>query len=190
MNIPLLYQWTQQLASHFPSLNPWQVKQLALFSDGVIQAESCQQGQVARQVSQTTQVERSARRFRRYLHNRQWALSNWCAEWTQWVDETKLGQHLGVMMVGVAWRVYRLSAYPREGQVGMITRLLQQVQAGLPPSMTVLVLADRGIGCSPGLCHAVAALGWHDLFRVACQTKIVTEQGDDTIAQQVQPGEL
>lgn len=212
MNTQLLYQWTEQLASHFPSLNQWQVRQVALFSYGVIQAESCQQEQVARQVSQTTQVESSARRWRRFLHNRQWAVSAWSVEWTQWVvsglqtpqitllvDETKLSDRLGVMMVGIAWegrclplawRAYRLTAYPREGQVGMITRLLKQVQAGLPASMAVLVLADRGIGCSPDLCKAVAALGWHYLFRVTCQTKIVTEQGDYTIAQQVQPGEL
>ncbi len=52
------------------------------------------------------------------------------------------------------------------------------------------MLADRGIGCSPELCRAVAALGWYYLFRLTCQTKIVTESGDYTIAQQVQPGDI
>lgn len=36
----------------------------------------------------------------------------------------------------------------------------------------------------------VAGLGWQYLFRVTCQTKVVTPQADYTIAQQVQPGEI
>jgi hypothetical protein len=35
----------------------------------------------------------------------------------------------------------------------------------------------------------VEALGWHDLFRVMCQTKVVTQGEACTIAGQVQPGE-
>ena len=57
-------------------------------------------------------------------------------------------------------------------------------------SKPVLVLADRGISCSPALCRAVEALQWHYLFRVTCQTKIVTADGDYAIAQQVQPGDV
>ncbi len=118
------------------------------------------------------------------------------------VDETKLDDRIGVMLVGLAWegrclplawRTYRANsraAYPAEGQVGMIAALLQQVKAGIGTQQRVLVLADRGIGCSPDLCRAVAALGWCYLFRVTCQTKVVTSAGDYTIAQQVQPGEI
>jgi len=36
----------------------------------------------------------------------------------------------------------------------------------------------------------VAGLQWRYLFRVTCQTKVVTEDGDYTIAQQVRPGEV
>lgn len=36
----------------------------------------------------------------------------------------------------------------------------------------------------------VETLGWHYLFRVTCQSKVVTDQADYTIAQQVQPGEI
>lgn len=118
------------------------------------------------------------------------------------MDETKLHERIGVMLVGVAfegrciplaWRTYRANAaasYPAEGQVGMIERLLKAVKAGIGDRCRVLVLADRGIGCSPDLCRAVAGLGWHYLFRVTCQTKIITQAGDHTIAQQVQPGEM
>lgn len=215
MNYQLLYQWECLLSAHLPSFNSWQQANVALFSYGVIQAEACQQGVIARQVSCGEQVESTARRFRRWLDNRSLQLDAFFREWSQWVvsgvdsaqvtlvvDETKLDDRIGVMMVGLAWegrclplawRTYtanRQAAYPLEGQVKMIEGLLQQVKAGIGASRTVLVLADRGIGCSPALCQAVAALGWHYLFRVTCQTKVVTPVSDYTIAQQVQPGEI
>src|SRR6185369_409118 len=99
------------------------------------------------------------------------------SEWSGWVsqavkgdsvrllvDETKLHDQIGVMLVGIAWegrciplawRTYianSASAYPTEGQVGMIASLLQAVKMGLPREREVLVLADRGIGTSPDLC--------------------------------------
>ena len=49
MNYELLYQWEELLAAHLPALNGWQRANVALFSYGIIQAESCQQGAVARQ---------------------------------------------------------------------------------------------------------------------------------------------
>jgi hypothetical protein len=42
MNLPLLYQWKEELASRLPGLNSWQVENVGLFSYGVITAESCQ----------------------------------------------------------------------------------------------------------------------------------------------------
>jgi hypothetical protein len=215
MNYPLLYQWEQELAQHLPMLNSWQQANVALFSYGIIRAESCQQGNVARQVSCAEGVESTVRRWRRFLDNSTFPLEEFFASWSRWVveaigsrevtllvDETKLHERMGVMMVGVAWegrclplawRTYRANcaaAYPSEGQAGMIEGLLRQVKAGLPEQMQVLVLADRGIGTSPDLCRRVAGLGWRYLFRVTCQSKIVTGEGDLTIAQQVQPGEI
>jgi hypothetical protein len=215
MNYDLLYQFEQLLSGHIPSLNSWQQQNVALFSYGVIRAESCQQGRIARTVSCGEQVESTARRFRRWLDNEAVDLSAFFASWSQWVvravggervtllvDETKLASRIGVMMVGMAWqgrclplawRTYRANSkadYPAEGQVGMIRTLLEQVKAGIGEETSVLVLADRGIGCSPDLCRGVAALQWHYLFRVTCQTKLVTDDADYTIAQQVQPGEI
>ncbi len=124
-------------------------------------------------------------------------------EITLLVDETKIADHVGVMVVGVAWegrclplawRSYRANnavEYPAEGQVGMIKKLLEQVKVGIPARIEhVLVLADRGIGTSPDLCRVVDQLGWKYLFRVTGQSKIVTETGEYTIAQQVQPGQM
>jgi hypothetical protein len=215
MNYELLYQWEELLAAHLPALNGWQRANVALFSYGIMEAESCQQGAVARQVSCAEQVESTARRWRRLLANKALPLEAVCEQWTRWVlenlgmkritllvDETKLHDRMGVMLVGVAWegrciplmwRVYRANsaaAYPVEGQVKMIEGLLSRVKKSLSKPLEVLVLADRGIGTSPDLCRAVQALDWHYLFRVTCQTKIVTDDSDYTIAQQVQAGEI
>ena len=215
MNYPLLYQWEQLVTAQLPSLNSWQGANVALLSYGVMRAESCQQGAVARAVSCAEQVESTARRWRRFLANEHLQLSRFFQEWISWVvtalntaqltllvDETKLGDRIGVMMVGVAWEgrclplIWRCygandaAAYPAEGQVEVIAGLLRQIQARLPAGTEVLVLADRGLGTSPALCRAVAALGWQYLFRVTCQTKLVTDEADYTIAQQVQPGEI
>lgn len=215
MNYQLLYQLQQELSAHLPGINSWQQANLALFSYGVIEAESCQQGEIARQVCCGERVESAARRFRRWLDNEALDLNRFFSEWSQWVvaavgkpavtllvDETKLDQWVGVMMVGLAWegrclplawRTYRANCregYPAEGQVGMIEALLKQVKSGIGHQYDVVVLADRGIGCSPDLCQAVAALGWKYLFRVTCQTKVVSDGVDYTIAQQVQPGEV
>jgi hypothetical protein len=191
------------------------VENIGLFTYGVIKAESCQQAQIARQVNSGERVESATRRWRRFLANGAFPLAQFFVQWTRWVvtalgspnvtlvvDETKLQDRIGVMVVGVAWqgrciplawRAYRAnqaSSYPPEGQVKLIEGLLQTIQAGLPPKVTVLLLADRGIGCSPDLCRVVAGLGWRYLFRLTCQTKIVTLEGDYTIAQQVQPGDI
>jgi hypothetical protein len=215
MNYKLLYQLEALLSAHLPSLNSWQQANVALFSYGVIEAESCQQGKIARQVSCGEQVESTSKRFRRWLDNEAFDLEAFFREWSRWVvesvgeervmlvvDETKLDERVGVMMVGLAWqgrclplawRTYRANereGYPPEGQVEMIHRLLEQVKAGIGASRSVLVLADRGIGCSPALCRVVQQLGWHYLFRVTCQTKVVTDTTDYTISQQVQPGEI
>ena len=215
MNYKLLYQFEQQLSAQLGCLNSWQQANVALFSYGVIQAESCQQGAIARAVSSGEQVESTARRFRRWLDNASVDLHAFFQAWSRWVvssvggeqitllvDETKLQDRIGVMMVGLAWqgrclplawRTYRANSeadYPAEGQVGMIRALLEQVKAGIGESARVLVLADRGIGCSPALCRVVEALQWHYLFRVTSQTKLVTDEQDYSIAQQVRPGEV
>lgn len=215
MNHQLLYQWEAEIAGQLPMLNSWQVANVALFSYGVIRAESCQQETLARQVICGEKVSSAARRWRRYLDNEQFPLAAFLAGWSGWivkalgskqvtllVDETKVQDRIGVMVVGVAWqgrciplawRSYGANdaaAYPIEGQVGMIEGLLKMVKAGLTDDTQVLVLADRGIGTSPDLCKAVERLGWHYLFRVTCQTKIITAQADLTIARQVQPGEI
>jgi hypothetical protein len=215
MNYPVLYQWGERIANHLSSLNTWQIENVAVFSQGVIKAESCQQQPIARQVACGERVESAARRLRRFLHNIAFPLVTFFEEWTRWVvsalpegpvyllvDETKLGDRIGAMVVGVAWegrciplawRCYKANSaadYPPEGQVKLIEGLLKIVQRGVPAQRPVIVLADRGIGTSPDLCRAVDDLGWFYLFRVTRQSKICTEQGDFTIAEMVQEGDI
>ena len=105
------------------------------------------------------------------------------------VDETKLKDKLGLMVVGVvyegrciplAWRVYganNAAAYPAQGQARLIIGLLNAVRAGIPHGIRVRVLADRGIGTSPLLMRGIAGLGWTFLFRVTRMSKVVLPDG-------------
>jgi hypothetical protein len=214
MNPSILYQWTDELAMRFPNLNSWQVDNLALFSYGVILAESSQQMKIARKVACGEQVASAERRLRRFIANENVSLADFTQAWTRWiiegletdkvvllVDETKLDDRLGTMMVGVAfegrciplaWQCYRANSrkdYPQQGQVALIEALLYQVQQGISEGREVLVLADRGIGTSPALCQKIDAMGWRYLFRITKQSKILSDQGEYTIYQQVQPGQ-
>jgi len=211
MNLEILYQWRDEIASRIPSLNSWQLENVALFSQGVMYAESSQIERIARQVVCGEKVSSAARRLRRFVDNATLDRTTFFSEWSAWVssalgqeqvffcvDETKISPTLAAMVVGVAfearciplaWRCYDPHQYPIEGQVKVIEQLLQAIHAGLPPQYRVCVLADRGIGTSPDLCRAVNQLGWTYLFRVTCQSKIVTTDAEYTIYQQVTPGQ-
>jgi len=210
----ILYQWENEIGKHLKSLNSWQVANVALFSYGIIKAENCQQVQVCRRLGEYGKLPGLERRFQRFVANEGLKVSQICVEWSQWlwqalgqparvtimVDETKLGSHLGIMMVGLAyekrcipliWHCYKVTDYPRCGQVGLIFNLLMHLKRAWGDQVEVLVLADRGIGTSPRLCHLIAEyLNWHYLFRVTGQSKIVTTHGEYTISQQTQPGQI
>jgi hypothetical protein len=214
MNQKILYQWTEEIAIRLMSLNSWQVANVALFSLGVIQAESSRQRQIAQKVICGERVESAARRLRRFIANERVSLEKVFEDLTGWivdelptntvyllVDETKLGDRLGVLVVGVAWegrciplawRCYIANSaadYPEEGQVKVIEKLLACVKRGMPADRKVVVMADRGIGTSPDLCRAVEALGLLYLFRVTSWSKVCTEVGEFTIAAMVSEGE-
>jgi hypothetical protein len=102
------------------------------------------------------------------------------------VDETALSDHLKVMVLGIwsaggcvplAWRCYQSGAYPAAGQVQLITTLLKRVLPSIPVNVPVWLLADRGIGTSPALMHAVQAQGCHGLFRVQGSTRFRSLDG-------------
>ncbi len=97
------------------------------------------------------------------------------------VDETKLSDHVAVMTVGLAyhtsaipliWRAYHTDDYPEVGQVALLSQLLAQVRALVPPDQTALLLADRGLGTSPDWQERLGEMGWDYLLRVQRSTLI------------------
>lgn len=208
-----LYQWVKRESKTWSGVSRHFRANVEVFSRGVVRARSSHLRQIAGCVG--GRGENPRRRLQRFVlpHTR---LEPFFRGWTGsvvralkqeqvvlLVDETKLQDQFGVMVVGVAfegrciplaWRVYRANShadYPAEGQSRMIIRLLKQVRAGLPKDRPVRVLADRGIGTSPLLMRGIAALGWRFLFRVTKQSKLILPDGQEvTFYQQVsQPGQ-
>jgi hypothetical protein len=212
MNSQEVYLWYVQIRNWLPTLGKWQALTLAFFSLGIVSAERCTLSKVAETLLHVGKADSVERRLQRFLANARLCVASLSVGWVRWVtsrletarciilvDETKLGAQLGIMVVGLAyrrcciplaWRCYRPTAYPAEGQVALIRTLLEQVQAGLPSPCSVLVQADRGIGTSPQLVQAVCALGWHYLFRVQKNTRFKSLKGQEHAMQQlVKPGE-
>ena len=129
-------------------------------------------------------ADRVERRLQRWLNHPRLIRTEYQQAWVGWVlskledsqpltllvDETKLSEHLHVMLVGLAWqrrclplvwRSYAPQAWP-EGQVMLISHLLQQVKARLPTTRQVVGQVDRGLGTSPSLVRAVKDdVHWH-----------------------------
>jgi len=170
-----------------------------VFSRAVVKAQSSQIRKIAEMAGGKAESQR--RRIQRFISQKQ-DLGMFFKVWTRSVmkeikhkqvvlivDETKLRDKIGIMVVGLAfegrciplaWRVYYANSsedYPQEGQANMILALLKQVQLGMPKGVKVRLLADRGIGTSPALMRGIMEMGWTFLFRVTKQSKIVLPNG-------------
>jgi len=199
MNSRKLYQWVRQESKQWTEVTRHFQENVVVFSRSVIRSQSSQLRRIAG--CSEGKADSQRRRLQRFVAG-QHELGGFFKNWSQtvvrtWkpqvmvlvVDETKLKDELGVMVVGMvyegrciplAWRVYRAndaSAYPAEGQVEMVLSLLKHIRAGLPRGQRVRVLADRGIGTSPSLMRGILALGWTFLFRVTRMSKIVLADG-------------
>jgi hypothetical protein len=171
---------------------------LGVFSVGVVWAERCTLSKVGERLGGVLGIHMDSveRRLQQTLEDEKLKGKALQRAWAKWVlsrvdsrvyvllvDETALGDHLKVMMVGLAYqgRCIPLAwvCYPpdRPGQVKRIERLFKQVKGAIPTDGRVVVEADRGIGTSPDLVRAVRRLGWHYLFRVQGQTKLITRNG-------------
>lgn len=196
-----LYRWVRRISKTWTGTTRHFQANVEVFSRGVIVASSSQVRKVVG--ASGGRADSRRRRLQRFMERDQ-PMAVFFGAWTGSVvravkakrvvlvvDETKLKDRLGVMVVGLAfdnrciplaWRVYRANSaadYPTEGQVQMILQLLQQVQVGLPAGVSVRVLADRGIGTSPALMRGIMAMGWWFLFRVTRQSKIVLPDGSE-----------
>ena len=187
-----LYQWTAQIKQVFSELGAWQAAGLGLYSYGVMVARQSGPSRVAEKLWEVGKADSVQRRLERWLANERIEWQQCCQAWAGWVlncwqgealfllvDETKLGQQLSVMVVGLAyrgcciplaWWAYLPKAWP-DGQVALITRLLNWIAPSVPPGVTPIVQADRGIGTSPDLIRAVEHMGWYYLFRVQNTTR-------------------
>jgi hypothetical protein len=215
MNLKLLYQWMEQLHQVFSPLTKWQAVGLALFSYGIVVARHCQVSKVAEELGRVGRIPSVERRLRRWLANRRIDVQLCCAAWSFWVwrsldsqravlcvDETKIADRVGVMMVSLAyeqraiplmWRCYRANSamdYPTQGQVLLVWGLLAQVLEALPPGSRPLVQMDRGLGHSSAMLKALDKLGVDYLVRVKQTATFTSRRGHSCLLQAlIKPGE-
>jgi len=198
MNLQILYHGLQQLAGQF-KLEVRNQRVLVDMVLGMLASSSCRIETLAHALQPRGAMEGQYRRIQRFLANEHVDVASMHTTWTRLVlhgmqatgvrllvDETKLSEHLGVMVLGVwgkggcvplAWRCYDPQDYPSEGQVAMIAGLLARVMAVIPLGVAVSLLADRGIGTSPELVRQVELQGVDVLFRVQGTTRFRTSDG-------------
>jgi hypothetical protein len=209
MSLALFYQWQSQLAALFPHLHRRQLGNLALLSLGIVLAQHSAITRIAEGLALVGKPETVRRRLERFLANPRLDGVRLCQAWTRWVlkrldtphpvlvvDETALGPHLRVMVIGLAYQscclplvfwCYCLMPLP---QVHLITTLLDWVSAVLPAGCQPLLQADRGIGTSPELIRALTDRAWHYLFRVQNDVRLQTQTGSSRpLKHLVKPGE-
>ena len=214
MGSRLVYQtiteWYEQIHVLMPMLGKWQARNLALLSFGIVLARTCTISIVAEKLWALGKADSVERRVQRFLSNSRVCVQACSVAWSRWVlgyllpygsrivllvDETKLADHLSIMVVALAyrkraiplvWRCYHQERWPCS-QVELIRQLLELVGQALPPGGGVvpLVQADRGIGTSPELATAIHQIGWHFLFRVQGHCCFWAEGTDETQAKAV-----
>ena len=215
IKLELLYQWINVIQVHFKKLKKQQAVGLAIFSYGVVLARNCQRSKVAEELGKLGKLPSVERRLRRFLSNSRIDIQMCCRAWIAWVwsccdlprmtvlvDETKLGNRMGIMMVSLAfekraipliWRCYLANcaeAYPVEGQVQMIINMLEIIQQSVPPETRILVQADRGIGCSSSLMKAIDQRQMSYLVRLQASCILTSRNGSRLRPSQlVKPGE-
>src|SRR5258708_7861215 len=155
MNNRQLYQWVKRESKGWGEVHRHFRANVVVFSRGVVAAQSSQLRKIAGCVGGRSDSQR--RRLQRYVAQTG-SLRGFFKAWTRSlvkalgvkelvlaVDETKLKDKLGVMVVGVvyegrciplAWPVYRANRaadYPAAGQTRLLVGLLHTVRTGLPP---------------------------------------------------------
>jgi hypothetical protein len=206
MNQTLLYQWIELVRTQFINLGVWQATNLALFSFGVVLAEHCRISKVAEGLAFFGRITSVERRLRRWLANPQFDLEGCWQVWIAWVwssldtpravllvDETKIGDRWGIMMVSLAyerraiplvWRCYRANSaadYPHQGQVLMIWGLLARVLEALPAESRPVVQMDRGLGHSSAMIKALHDLKVDFLIRVKKNATFTSRRGHQCV---------
>src|SRR5258708_8266195 len=144
MNLEELYEGMRMLKQICGDLGYWQVLGLAMYSYGVVLARECAPSKVSEKLALLGQAKTVQRRLERWLANGRIDWLKCCVAWSGFVlrhyvgeipillvDETKLGNNLSIMVVGLAyrsccipllWWAYQPKAWPM-GQVHLIEHL-------------------------------------------------------------------
>lgn len=191
---PECYQLHASIEAHFDHLRPAQQWGLVLWVYGTVLAQNCCQTAVIAALLVLGNRQTIRDRLRDWLYDGidksapcttqvelatcfapllRWVLSLWHGqELALAVDVTNHQDRLHVLCVSV---LYRGSAIPvawkimpgnqKGAWMPQLCHLLDLLAPAVPTSMTVLVLADRGLR-SPRLWHAIIAHGWHPVLRL------------------------
>jgi len=194
--------WSQEIGRIVPGLGAWQRCGLALFSLGVASAKHCGLARVAAVVPGSAMVPSTTRRFERLLANERLDVratrsavaahvleaargqTVWLALDETHQGHTATGARLGMLTVRLC---YRERAIPlswvcyRPGEAGapfpvLISRLLAEVAALVPPDTHVVLLTDRGLSW-PSLLDQCRRHGWSFLCRVQGSTRLQDADG-------------
>lgn len=202
MTPDLLYRLEEELAPYFSELGHWQLRGMLLGVLGLLAQSNCHVSVMAEQLPAFGSANTVKTRLKRWLSNPRLDLMALSYAWMKWVlarfktkrpiflvDETKLGEHLGVMMVSLAykqraiplmWRCYignSASDYPQQGQVLLIYGLLSHVLSVMPVGMRPLIQMDRGLGHSSAMLKALQSLPVDYLLRVKSNAYFTTRKG-------------
>jgi hypothetical protein len=124
-----------------------------------------------------------------------WVLSWWRGETLPLaIDATALGHRWVIIAVCVLYRgcaipvAWHVTPGPGHGPwMAPVQALLTQLAPAVPPTMTVLVLTDRGLW-SPRLWRSITAIGWHPLMRIRPDATFAPLGGHRRPARALVPG--
>jgi hypothetical protein len=195
-------EWTDEVMRLASCATVWQQEALALFSLGMAAAQDCRMAPVAAVVPGLARVPSTTRRFERLVANEHLDVKSVRAEigaavlaqargqpvWLA-LDETPQGhapdgprlETLALRLVyreraiPLAWVCYRPGAAPAP-LPELVTRLITEVAAWVPPSTRVVLMTDRGLSW-PALVDQCRRVGWSFLLRVQRQTRVRTPDG-------------
>lgn len=198
----MLTQIGNEIETNLPSLGAWQAVGLAVLVFSLIAQGRAQVSKLAEGVPEEGSYNTVRQRLKRWLSNPRLNWERVGDEWVRWVwsrygcaravllvDETKLGDRFGVMMVSLAygqraiplrWWVYKANdaeAYPQQGQVLLIYGLLARVLNGLPRQARPLVQMDRGLAHSAAMLRVLRSLKVDFLVRVKSTARFTSDKG-------------
>ena len=183
----VLHAWIRHVEAVLPAVRVTRVRVLALFSLGMIWAETVRVHRVAAALPLGVRIPSTERRLRRFLANpvvsveTVWRpllphlLGRWAGqEVTLVFDPTPHRADWTVLWVGIvvhrrvlplSWSIVPQQASWPQTLETLLPALLAPIAAALPADCTVTLLGDRGVA-GPTLIDAAHAQGWNVLVRL------------------------